>query len=90
MKRIYYLFVSLLALSSLSSAQSYFGVDFDTVKAQKFDMGKMWTFENPPLDYFEETYNFKPSKEWLDKVQKSALKFGGGCSASLISEDGLI
>ncbi len=90
MKRIYYLFVSLLALSSLSSAQSYFGVDFDTVKAQKFDMGKMWTFENPPLDYFEETYNFKPSKEWLDKVQKSALKFGNGCSASFISEDGLI
>lgn len=71
-------------------AQSYYGVDFDTVKAQKFDMGKMWTFENPPLDYFEETYNFRPSKEWLDKVQKSALKFGGGCSASFISEDGLI
>jgi len=72
-------------------AQSYYyGVDFDTVKAQKFDMGKMWTFENPPLDYFEETYGFKPSEEWLDKVQKSALKFGSGCSASFISEDGLI
>ncbi len=72
-------------------AQSnYHGIDFDTVKAQKFDMGKMWTFENPPLDYFQEKYNFKPSDEWLDKVQKSALKFGNGCSASFISEDGLI
>ncbi|HEY6625682.1 MAG TPA: S46 family peptidase, partial [Ignavibacteriaceae bacterium] len=30
------------------------------------------------------------TKEWLDKVQKSALKFGNGCSASFISEDGLI
>jgi len=72
-------------------AQSYYyGIDFDTVKTQKFDMGKMWTFENPPLDYFEETYNFRPSVEWLEKVQKSALKFGNGCSASFISEDGLI
>ncbi|MDH3268037.1 MAG: S46 family peptidase [Ignavibacteria bacterium] len=74
-----------------TSAQSYYyGIDFDTVKAQKYDMGKMWTFENPPLEYFDKLYNFKPSEEWLDKVQKSALKFGRGCSASFISEDGLI
>lgn len=74
-----------------TNAQSYYyGVDFDTVKAQKYDMGKMWTFENPPLDYFEKLYNFRPTEEWLDKVQKSALKFGNGCSASFISEDGLI
>jgi hypothetical protein len=91
MRKIYYLTYSFLVLfNSISFAQSYFGVDFDTVKAQKFDMGKMWTFENPPLNYFEETYGFKPTEEWLDKVQKSALKFGSGCSASFISEDGLI
>ena len=41
-------------------------------------------------DYFEQLYNFRPTEEWLDKVQKSALKFGNGCSASFISEDGLI
>lgn len=83
----FYLFIHQFA----ASAQSYYyGVDFDTVKAQIFDMGKMWTFENPPLDYFEKLYNFKPTEEWLDKVQKSALKFGNGCSASFISEDGLI
>src|SRR4030066_493399 len=74
----------------ISPQSFYYGVDFDTVKAQKFDMGKMWTFENPPLEYFEETYDFSPTKEWLDKTQKSALKFGNGCSASFISEDGLI
>ena len=76
--------------TSIHSQNFYYGVDFDTVKAQKFDMGKMWTFEHPPLNYFEETYSFKPSNEWLDKVQKSALKFGNGCSASFVSEDGLI
>ncbi len=71
-------------------AQTYYGINPDTVKAQKFDMGKMWTFENPPLDYFEKEYGFNPSKELMEKFQKSALKFGGGCSASFVSEDGLI
>jgi hypothetical protein len=83
-------FLLLILQLSLNAQSYYYGVDFDTVKAQKFDMGKMWTFENPPLDYFEENYDFRPTKEWLDKVQKSALKFGNGCSASFISEDGLI
>ena len=91
MRQTFYLTFSLLIiLTFVSFAQSYFGVDFDTVKAQKFDMGKMWTFENPPLDYFEKTYGFRPDQEWLDHAQKSALKFGSGCSASFISEDGLI
>ena len=62
-------------------SQTYYGINPDTVKAQKFDMGKMWTFENPPLEYFEKEYGFKPSAELLEKFQKSALKFGGGCSA---------
>jgi hypothetical protein len=92
MKKIFLIpIIFLLFLPILSKAQTnYYGVDLDTVKAQKYDMGKMWTFENPPLDYFEKVYNFRPSEEWLDKVQKSALKFGSGCSASFISEDGLI
>ena len=71
-------------------SQNYYGINLDTVKAQKFDMGKMWTFENPPLEFFEKEYGFKPSKELLEKFQKSALKFGNGCSASFVSEDGLI
>ncbi|MGQ9798434.1 MAG: S46 family peptidase [Ignavibacterium sp.] len=74
----------------LVNAQTYYGFDPDTVRAQKFDMGKMWTFENPPVKYFQEEYGFHPSEQWFEKMQKSALKFGGGCSASFISEDGLI
>lgn len=84
------LVIYLIFFTAVSYSQQYFAIDFDTVKAQKFDMGKMWTFENPPLDYFEKLYNFRPSNEWLDKVQKSALKFGNGCSASFVSADGLI
>lgn len=79
-----------IIISQSIFTQSYYGIDTDTVKAQRFDMGKMWTFENPPFDYLEKEYGFKPSQELMEKFQKSALKFGGGCSASFISEDGLI
>jgi hypothetical protein len=82
-------FIVLLTVSN-AFTQTYYGINPDTVKAQKFDMGKMWTFENPPLNYFEKEYGFKPSADLLEKFQKSALKFGNGCSASFVSEDGLI
>jgi len=82
--------LSVILFAHLAYTQTYYGINSDTVKAQKFDMGKMWTFENPPLDYFEKEYGFKPSTELLEKFQKSALKFGNGCSASFVSEDGLI
>lgn len=72
------------------SQNLYNGIDLDTVKAQKYDLGKMWTFDYPPVDYFTEAYNFTPSKDWLDKVRMSALKFADYCSASFISEDGLV
>ena len=86
----YIVLLTFVLLTKITLAQTYYGINPDTVRAQKFDMGKMWTFENPPLDYFEKEYGFKPSAELLEKFQKSALKFGNGCSASFVSEDGLI
>lgn len=65
-------------------------INYDTVKAQRFDTGRMWTFDNPPVDYFEKTYGFRPSQQWLDDVRKSALRFSTYCSASFVSEDGLV
>ena len=47
------------------SNENYSWLNLDTVKAGKFDTGKMWTFDYPPIDYFEKEYNFKPSEEWL-------------------------
>lgn len=64
--------------------------NLDTVKAGKFDNGKMWTFDYPPADYLNETYGFRPSQEWLDNVRMSALRFATYCSASFISADGLV
>ncbi len=67
--------------------QSY--INFDTVKAGPYDTGKMWTFDVPPSDYFAQTYHFNPPKEWFDKARLSAVRIPG-CTASFISEDGLI
>ena len=88
-------FISILLLSiffvNLSFSQHlYNGINLDTVKALRFDTGKMWTFDFPPNDYLDKTYDFDPSSDWLDSVRLSALRFGFGCSASFISEDGLI
>ncbi|MFA5011989.1 MAG: S46 family peptidase [Ignavibacteria bacterium] len=71
-------------------SQGTYGVNLDTVKAQKFDNGKMWTFDFPPLDYFQSEYGFRPTQEWLDNVRMSALRFADYCSASFVSEDGLV
>lgn len=57
---------------------------------QRFDFGKMWTFENPPKEWFEEAYDFTPKDEWYDDVRKSALRFATWCSAAFVSPDGLI
>ena len=38
-----------------------------------FDYGKMWTFENPPKEWFKEAYNFTPEDKWFDDVRKSSL-----------------
>ena len=75
---------------SFSFSQSPEWLDLDTVKAGKFDMGKMWTFEYPPTKYFEEEYGFTPDEDWFKHVQLSTLKFADYCSASFVSEDGLI
>jgi len=65
-------------------------LNLDTVKAGKFDTGKMWTFDYPPLNYFQKQYNFRPTEEWLNKVRMSALRFANYCSASFVSADGLV
>jgi hypothetical protein len=68
----------------------YQGINLDTIKPGKFDTGKMWTFEYPPTDYLKETYNFVPTEQWYEEVRMAALKFGTWCSASFVSEDGLV
>lgn len=55
-----------------------------------FEFGKMWTFENPPKEWFKEAYDFEAGDDWFDEVRKSSLRFATWCSASFVSPDGLI
>lgn len=59
-------------------------------EASPYDFGKMWTFENPPKEWFTEAYGFTPEDGWWDDVRKSSLRFASWCSASFVSPDGLI
>ena len=62
--------------------------------ADNLALGKMWTFENPPLAYLEQEYGFKPDQKWLDSLRLGALRLGERenpwCSASFVSPKGLI
>lgn len=82
-------FLVILFLANILFAQENW-LNLDTVKAKKFDTGKMWTFEHLPYDYFKKQYGFTPSEQWLEKVRLSALQFASWCSSSFVSEDGLI
>ncbi len=73
--------------STKTAQRLYFNPD--TVTAGKFDDGKMWTFDFPPSEYFAEEYNFAPDSAWFADARLSALRLPG-CSASFISQDGLI
>lgn len=53
-------------------------------------LGKMWTFDNPPLGYLEERYDFSPAPGWFEHVRLASLRYGRGCSASFVSSDGLV
>ena len=75
---------------TITNAQGSSWFDLDTVKAGKFDTGKMWTFEYPPIDYFEEEYGFDADEDWFEHVRMAALRFATYCSASFVSEDGLV
>ncbi len=60
------------------------------IEAGRFDNGRMWTFDYPPMQYFKEQYSFTPDQQWMDDVRMSALRFATYCSASFVSEDGLV
>ena len=87
-------FVALTAFAALffaTTAQPAIAQDdLGDVQAGRFDNGKMFTLDDPPLDYFREEYGFTPDAEWFEHAQLGALRFATYCSASFASADGLI
>ena len=50
----------------------------------------MWTFDAFPAARMKAAYGWAPDQAWLDKVRASAVRLTGGCSASFVSNAGLI
>lgn len=78
----------LLILAPAAFAQTG-DLNLDTIRAGRFDSGKMWTFEYAPQKYFTETYGFKADDQWFERARLAAVKIPG-CSASFVSPNGLI
>src|SRR4029450_10162918 len=56
--------------------------------ATRADEG-MWLFSAPPLKQLKEKYQFEPTPQWLEHLQKSSVRFNSGASGSFVSANGL-
>ena len=50
----------------------------------------MWLFNDSPANLLREKYSFSPTKDWLEHVQRSSVRFNSGGSGSFVSADGLV
>ncbi|MEI9986366.1 MAG: S46 family peptidase [Aliidongia sp.] len=57
--------------------------------AARADEG-MWLPNDFPSDKVQAAYGFKPDAAWLDHARLSAIRLANGCSASLVSANGLV
>ena len=60
-----------------------------TTAVARADEG-MWLFNRPPAKQIKAAYGFDLTPEWLEHVQKSAVRISTGGSGSLVSADGLV
>src|SRR5678816_1204066 len=50
----------------------------------------MWLFNAPPLKQLKEKYQFEPTPQWLERLQKASVRFNSGGSGSFVSPNGLV
>src|SRR5437762_11199577 len=67
----------------------FFRLSASAIGLPRADEG-MWLFTNPPLKQLKEKYHFEPTQQWLEHLQKSAVRFNSGGSGSFVSPNGLV
>jgi len=82
-------FVFLLGVLPAGASAQVATAEDDSMRAGRFDGGKMWTFEYAPSSYFTETYGFTADSAWFARARLSALRIPG-CSAAFVSPNGLV
>ncbi len=50
----------------------------------------MWPLNHLPVEHLERTYGFKPSDDWIERIQNASLRVSTGGSASFVSSNGLV
>ena len=81
---------ALLVCAFFWASTTHAQINPDTVQAGMYDMGKMWTFDYPPKDFFKQTYGFDADEKWFEETRLAALRFASYCSASFVSANGLV
>jgi V8-like Glu-specific endopeptidase len=73
------------SLAALGAATAVLSAPATSARA---DEG-MWTFDNFPIATVNEKYGTNIDQAWLDRVRNAAVRLQG-CSASLVSSEGLV
>src|SRR3954465_2497371 len=60
------------------------------LNASAFADEGMLLFNAPPLKQLKEKYQFEPTPQWLEHLQKASVRFNSGGSGSFVSADGLV
>lgn len=50
----------------------------------------MWTYNDFPAARVQARYGFMPTQPWLDHLRLASVRLAGGCSASIVSPEGLV
>src|ERR1700716_4729269 len=50
----------------------------------------MCLLNNPPRKKLKKKYQFEPTPQWLEHLQKSSVRFNSGGSGSFVSANGLV
>ena len=60
------------------------------VAQDELGLGKMWTFERPPVGWLQREYGFVPEPAFFERLRAASLRFGKYGSASFVSPSGLV